>query len=96
MEKKFSGQEREAVLASIPSWRWDDTRQGIIRSFRFADFADAFAFMTRVARVADELDHHPDWSNSWNKVDIVLTTHEAHGFTARDLALAREIDALAG
>ncbi len=96
MEKKFSAEEREAVLARIPAWRWDETRQGIVRGFRFADFADAFAFMTRVAHVAEKLDHHPDWSNSWNTVDIILTTHDAGGFTARDFALAMAIDALAG
>ena len=64
------------------------------REFVFADFSEAFAFMTRVALLAEKADHHPDWSNAWNKVVIELTSHDAGGLTQRDLDLARAIDAL--
>ena len=60
------------------------------------DFGEAFAFMTRVALAAEKADHHPDWSNSWNQVEIPLTTHSAGGVTAKDVALARTIDAIEG
>ncbi len=91
----LSGEEREAALAALPEWRWDEARQGIARSFRFRDFSEAFAFMTRVALAAEQADHHPDWSNAWNRVDILLTTHSAGGLTARDMALAKRIDGFA-
>ena len=93
---KLSDSERDEALASVPDWSFDADRDGIARSFRFADFGEAFAFMTRVALEAEKADHHPDWSNVWNKVDIFLTTHSAGGLTARDIALARRIDELAG
>ena len=64
------------------------------RELTFADFAEAFAFMTRVAAAAERADHHPDWSNSWNTVTIDLTSHDAGGITARDLALAEAINQL--
>jgi len=80
-------------LDAVPLWALVDEGTAIARSFRFADFAEAFAFMTRVAEAADRADHHPDWSNSWNRVNITLTTHSAHGLTLRDIALAREIEA---
>lgn len=80
-------------LTSIPAWAVVDGR--LRRRFVFADFAEAFAFMTRVAAVAEELDHHPDWSNSWNTVDISIVSHDAGGITELCVALARRIDALA-
>lgn len=72
------------------------TRDGgaIRRAFRFRDFSDAWAFMSRVALLAEKADHHPDWRNSWNRVEITLTTHDAGGLTARDTALARAINDL--
>ena len=88
-------EEREAALRTLPQWRYDEAAHAIGRAFRFADFGEAFAFMTRTAIAAEKADHHPDWSNSWNKVEISLTTHSAGGVTAKDLALARAIDALA-
>ena len=88
--------ERDEALKSVPDWRFDEARGGIARSFKFGDFSQAFAFMTRVALASEKADHHPDWSNSWNRVDIFLTTHSAGGLTARDIALAGEIDAMAG
>ena len=92
---KLTAQEREAALAQLDGWRWDEARDAIARSFRFADFSQAFAFMTRVALAAEAADHHPEWSNVWNRVDILLTTHSARGLTAKDVALAKRIDALA-
>lgn len=82
------------VLEQLPLWqKADDSRPAIFRSLRFADFNAAFGFMARVAIQAEKADHHPEWSNVWNRVDIVLTTHDAGGVTSRDLDLARFIDA---
>jgi len=91
----LSEQEREAALRTLPEWRYDETARAISRAFRFRDFAEAFAFMTRVAHAAEQADHHPDWSNSWSKVEIALTTHRAGGVTLKDVALAKTIDGLA-
>lgn len=88
--------EREAALRALPQWRYDEAARAISRGFRFRDFAEAFDFMTRVALAAEKADHHPDWSNSWNKVEIALTTHRAGGVTAKDVALAETIDGIAG
>ena len=85
---------REARLRDLPGWHYDETARAIRRGFRFADFSEAFAFMTRVALAAEKADHHPDWSNVWNRVEIALTTHDAGGLTDRDLDLAAAIDAL--
>ena len=85
--------ERDAALAGLPGWTYDQARNGIAKSFRFADFGAAFAFMTRVALEAEKADHHPDWSNVWNKVDILLSTHSAGGVTEKDIALAKRIEA---
>ena len=91
----MTDEERAAALADLPDWAYDPQARAIRRSFRFADFSQAFAFMTRVALAAEKADHHPDWSNVWNRVDIALTTHDAGGLTRRDIALAKEIDAFA-
>ncbi|HEY7811047.1 MAG TPA: 4a-hydroxytetrahydrobiopterin dehydratase [Allosphingosinicella sp.] len=88
--------ERDAALAALPGWRWDGESRCIRRSFTFGDFAEAFAFMARVALAAEKADHHPDWSNSWNRVDIALSTHSAGGLTALDVELAKVIDRAAG
>ena len=86
----------EEVLKQLPLWqKADDSRPAIFRSLRFADFNAAFGFMARVAIQAEKADHHPEWSNVWNRVDIVLTTHDAGGVTQRDIDLARFIDAAA-
>jgi 4a-hydroxytetrahydrobiopterin dehydratase len=93
---RLTDEEREAALGTLSGWRFDAEIGAIRRSFRFADFSAAFAFMTRVALAAEKADHHPDWSNSWNKVDIALSTHSAGGLTQLDIDLARRIVALAG
>ena len=76
-------------------WTLSDDGRSISRDFTFVDFAAAFGFMTRVALAAEKADHHPDWSNSWNRVSIRLTSHDAGGLTARDHALAATIDQIA-
>ena len=84
-----------AVLQGLPDWRRaDDPRPAIARSLKFADFNAAFGFMTRVALLADKADHHPEWSNVYNRVDILLTTHDADGLSERDAKLAEAIEAL--
>ena len=88
----LSADAAAARLSELPGWRLE--AGALRREFLFADFAEAFAFMTRVALLAEKADHHPEWSNVWNKVDIVLTTHDAGGLSQRDLALARAIDEL--
>ena len=95
MVGKLNETERAAALAQLPEWEWREDRDAIARSFRFRDFNQAFGFMARVALLAEKADHHPEWSNVWNKVDILLTTHDAGGLTRRDLDLAAAIDALA-
>ena len=91
---KLGETERQAALAELPSWSHVAERDAITRRFRFRDFNEAFAFMTRVVLAAKQADHHPEWTNVWNRVDILLTTHEASGLTARDIALAQKIDAI--
>ena len=86
----------KAALAQLPGWSVVDGRDAITRSFKFKDFNAAFGFMTRVALKADKMDHHPEWSNVYNKVDVVLTTHDANGVTAKDVDLARFMDQVAG
>jgi len=92
----LSDAERDEALRDLPDWSWDAEAQAIRRSFRFADFSAAWGFMARVALLAEAQDHHPEWSNVWNRVEILLSTHDAGGLSARDLRLARAIDALVG
>ena len=92
---KLNEQERGEALSALPGWTHDPDRDAIRKRFTFRDFNEAFGFMTRVALEAEKADHHPEWSNVWNKVDILLTTHDAGGLTARDVALAKKIDAIA-
>jgi len=87
--------EREEALKALPGWAYDAERIGIAKGFKFADFNAAFGFMTRVALAAERADHHPDWSNVWNRVDILLSTHSAGGVTEKDIALAKAIEAAA-
>jgi 4a-hydroxytetrahydrobiopterin dehydratase len=85
----------DQALAKLSGWRAVSGREAIAKSFKFADFNTAFGFMTRVALAAEKMDHHPEWSNVYNRVEIVLTTHESDGVTERDLKLAGIIDAAA-
>jgi 4a-hydroxytetrahydrobiopterin dehydratase len=93
---RLTAEERQAALADLSGWTWDEARDGIARTFRFRDFSEAFAFMTRVALAAEQADHHPEWKNVWSRVDILLTTHDAGGLTAKDVQFARRIDAFVG
>ena len=82
----------EAALAGLPGWRRVEGREAITRTFKFGDFNRAFGWMTRVALAAEKLDHHPEWANVYNRVDVILATHDAAGVTELDLALARIMD----
>lgn len=90
--EKLTQAERERLLPTLDGWTLDEARDGIFKRYKFADFPEAFAFMTRVALLAEKADHHPEWSNVWNRVDILLTTHDAKGLSMRDIQLARAID----
>ncbi len=96
MVAKLSAAERQSALGELSSWKEVKGRDAIERNFTFADFNAAFGFMTRVALLAEKADHHPEWHNVWNKVGIVLSTHDAGGLSKRDIALAKEIDKVAG
>lgn len=85
----------QAALEQLPQWRAVEGRDAIVRSLKFADFPAAMAFMAKVAKTAERLDHHPEWSNVYSRVEVVLSTHSAGGVTGMDLALARAIDAAA-
>ena len=85
-----------AALERLQGWRKVDGREAITKSFRFKDFNEAFGFMTRAALAAEKLDHHPEWSNVYNRVAITLTTHDAGGLSARDAQMARAIDRVLG
>ena len=91
---KLTAKERDKALTSLKGWVYDETADAISHEFKFKDFSEAFAFMTRVALLAQAADHHPEWSNVYNKVSITLTTHDAHGVTEKDTALAAAIDKL--
>ena len=85
-----------AALARLPAWTaLEGDRDAIVRSFKFADFNAAFGFMTRVALRADQLDHHPEWFNVYNRVDVTLATHDADGVTELDVTLASFMDEVA-
>ncbi len=95
MPDTLSGADRERLVATNPGWTLAEDGKSVAASLKFANFADAWGFMTEIAIVADKLDHHPEWSNVYNRVEITLTTHDADGLTVRDQALADAIsDAL--
>jgi len=94
MVEQLSEAERADALDGLPDWDYDEARDAISRSFVFADFSEAFAFMTRVALLAEKADHHPEWSNVWNRVEITLTTHDAGGLSGRDVEMAEAIERL--
>jgi 4a-hydroxytetrahydrobiopterin dehydratase len=90
----LNDEDRAAALDALDEWDYDESRDAITRRFTFADFSEAFAFMTRVAFLAEKADHHPEWSNVWNRVDIALTTHDAGGLSHKDVAMAEAIEVL--
>ncbi|MDF3074542.1 MAG: phhB [Alphaproteobacteria bacterium] len=92
MSKKLTAAGRKTALAGLKGWKEVEGRDAIANSFKFADFNAAFGFMTKVALMAEKSDHHPEWFNVWNKVDITLSTHDAGGVTEKDIALAKFIE----
>jgi len=90
----LTAEQLQALPHTLPHWQLEGKR--LRRQLQFADFSEAFAFMTRVALAAETLGHHPEWSNVWNRVTIALTTHDTGGLTSLDLELASRIDQLAG
>ena len=93
---RLTAAEQVELLDERPDWTLCSDGLGIERTFRFADFSAAFAFMTQVALIAERMDHHPEWSNVYSRVTIRLTTHDAGGLSARDAKMAARIDALVG
>jgi len=96
MPTRLTDAERAALATTLPAWAQRDDGLAIHRTFRFKDFSEAWGFMARVALLAEQLGHHPDWSNAWNKVEITLSTHDAGGLTGNDVTLAKAIDGLLG
>ena len=94
MVEQLDDDARADALERLSDWDYDDARDAIVRRFLFTDFSEAFAFMARVALLAESHDHHPEWSNVWNRVDVLLTTHDAGGLSPRDVRLAEAIDGL--
>ena len=94
MVEQLSEAERAEALDGLADWDYDEGRDAITRRFAFADFSEAFAFMTRVALIAEKANHHPEWSNVYNRVEILLTTHDAGGLSERDIEMAEAIDEL--
>ena len=92
---KLTGPARQQALGTLGNWRLVDGRDAITRSFKFADFNAAFGFMTRAALVAEQMNHHPEWYNVWNRVEVTLSTHDADGLTESDIKLATAMDKIA-
>ena len=91
---RLTDHERDAALAQLPGWALRNDGLAITRTFKFTDFAEAFGFMARVAILAEKADHHPEWFNVYNRVEITLTTHDAGGLSTRDVALAGVISGM--
>jgi 4a-hydroxytetrahydrobiopterin dehydratase len=95
MIQKIAPEQIASLLTGLPQWRYQPERGGsITRDFKFLDFNEAFGFMARVALLAEQHNHHPEWSNVYNRLSITLTTHDAGGLSSRDLDLAQRIDNL--
>jgi 4a-hydroxytetrahydrobiopterin dehydratase len=95
MAERLSAEARQSALKVLPGWAEVSGREAITRTFTFKDFNQAFGFMARVALVAEKNDHHPEWRNVYKTVDVVLATHDAGGVTARDIELAKAMNAFA-
>ena len=95
MAEKLTGGARSAALAKLKGWTEVPGRDAISKKFSFKDFNEAFGFMARCALIAEKLDHHPEWFNVYNRVEVTLATHDAGGVTERDIKLAQEMDRLA-
>jgi 4a-hydroxytetrahydrobiopterin dehydratase len=95
MVEKLTGNARTTALAKLTGWSEVEGRDAIAKKFNFKDFSEAFGFMARAALVAEKLDHHPEWFNVYNKVEVTLATHDAGGVTERDVKLAEAMNRLA-
>jgi 4a-hydroxytetrahydrobiopterin dehydratase len=95
MSEVLTGETRAQALSELDGWSEVDGRDAIAKTFKFKDFGSAFAWMTRVAMAAEIADHHPEWSNVYNKVEVTLTSHDAGGVTEKDISLARRMDRFA-
>ena len=95
MAEKLSNERRAEVLGQLSGWQAVDGRDAITRTFKFKDFNEAFGFMARAALIAEKMDHHPEWFNVYNRVDVTLSTHDAGGLTELDVELAAAMDRLA-
>lgn len=96
MAGKLEGKARAAALAELEGWSEVEGRDAIAKSLAFKDFNAAFGFMTRVALLAERMDHHPEWFNVYNKVEVTLSSHDVGGVSERDIKMARFIDEIAG
>ena len=96
MAEKLTGEARIKALNGLSGWVETDGRDAISKSFAFRNFSEAFGFMTRVALVAEKMDHHPEWFNVYRNVDVTLSTHDAGGLTDLDIVLAAAMDRIAG
>ena len=94
MLTKLDAAARGALLEKFPNWEFEHNREALKRTLKFSDFAEAFGFMTRVAIVAHKMDHHPEWFNVSNRVEILLTTHDCDGLSDRDAAMVEAIEAM--
>jgi 4a-hydroxytetrahydrobiopterin dehydratase len=92
MNTLLTSLERKKLQADMPSWEFVDGVDAIHKNFIFKDFKEAFAFMTQIAQIAETLNHHPEWFNVWNRVEIRLSTHDRGGLTKKDISLAQKID----
>ena len=95
MPTKLDETQRKTLAARLPGWKMADGRDALQKTFKFADFSAAFGFMARAALAAEKMDHHPEWSNVWNRVEVTLSTHSAGGLTELDVKLAEAMDQLA-
>jgi 4a-hydroxytetrahydrobiopterin dehydratase len=94
--QKLDLAQRAEAFQSLSGWAETPGRDAIKKTFKFKDFSEAFAFMARVALKAEQMDHHPEWFNVYNRVEVTLSTHDADGLTALDVELARAMDAMVG
>lgn len=94
--KKLTEADRTEALANLSGWTYEPSRDAITKCFRFKDFVEAWGFMSRVAILAEKADHHPEWFNVYNRVDVLLTTHDCNGLSSRDVALAQAIERVVG
>jgi 4a-hydroxytetrahydrobiopterin dehydratase len=96
MPKRLGTEARNEVLATLTGWKLADGREAITKRFVFRDFSEAFSWMTRVAMLAEAMNHHPEWSNIYKTVDVTLATHDVGGLTELDVKLARAMDGFTG